>query len=179
MITSEGMPEVLFFFFLLGPHLHYMEVSRLGVKLEQELQLSVYATAITTVRSKPRLQPTSQLMAMPDPLTHWARSGIKPASSWILGGFLIHWATTGTPEILTQRKGFESRFNLTSCAVVGKLHNLSGFRKSYLPNLWWAFHHVKGLAQEILASSFCSYSLHVVEGVGKTQEGCRWCSIDP
>ena len=30
-------------------------------------------------------------------LTHWARWGIKPASSWILVGFLSHWATTGTP----------------------------------------------------------------------------------
>ena len=30
-------------------------------------------------------------------LTHWARPVIEPTSSWILGGFLIHWATMGTP----------------------------------------------------------------------------------
>ena len=30
-------------------------------------------------------------------LTHWARPGIKPASSWILVRFLTHWATTRTP----------------------------------------------------------------------------------
>ena len=32
-------------------------------------------------------------------LTHWARPGIKPASSWILFVFVSHWATTGTPQI--------------------------------------------------------------------------------
>ena len=33
---------------------------------------------------------------MPDPLTHTSRPGIKPTSSWVLVGFLSHWATTGT-----------------------------------------------------------------------------------
>ena len=30
-------------------------------------------------------------------LTHWARPGIKPLSSWMLVGFTNHWATMGTP----------------------------------------------------------------------------------
>ena len=30
-------------------------------------------------------------------LTHWVRSGIEPASSWILVGLITHWATMGTP----------------------------------------------------------------------------------
>ena len=30
--------------------------------------------------------------------THWARPRIKPASSWILVGFVTHWATKGTPK---------------------------------------------------------------------------------
>ena len=30
-------------------------------------------------------------------LTHWARPGIKPTCSWVLVGFVNHWATTGTP----------------------------------------------------------------------------------
>ena len=34
-------------------------------------------------------------------LTCWARLGIKPTSSWILVGFLTHWATTGTPKIIS------------------------------------------------------------------------------
>ena len=36
------------------------------------------------VGSKPHLPPTPQLMATPDPLTHQARTGIEPASSWML-----------------------------------------------------------------------------------------------
>ena len=30
------------------------------------------------------------------PLTHWASPGIKPMSSWILIGFINHWAMVGT-----------------------------------------------------------------------------------
>jgi len=30
-------------------------------------------------------------------LTHWARPGIEPAASWFPGGFVNHWARTGTP----------------------------------------------------------------------------------
>ena len=32
-------------------------------------------------------------------LTHWARPGMMPTSSWMLVGFLTHLATTGTPII--------------------------------------------------------------------------------
>ena len=32
-------------------------------------------------------------------LTHWARPGIEPTTSWLLVGFINHWATTGTPSI--------------------------------------------------------------------------------
>ena len=31
-------------------------------------------------------------------LTHWARPGIEPASSWMLVRFVNCWATTGTPK---------------------------------------------------------------------------------
>ena len=42
----------------------------------------------------------SELNLWPRPhLTHWARPGVEPASSWILGGFITQWATTGTPPI--------------------------------------------------------------------------------
>ena len=35
-------------------------------------------------------------------LIHWVRPGIEPTSSWILVGFLNHWAMTGTPkQVLT------------------------------------------------------------------------------
>ena len=58
-----------------------MEVLRLGV--ESELQLSAYITAHGNAGS----------------LSHWARSGSKPESSWILVGFVNHWATTATPVV--------------------------------------------------------------------------------
>ena len=31
--------------------------------------------------------------------THWARPGIEPATSWLLVGFINHWATKGTPSL--------------------------------------------------------------------------------
>ena len=51
---SNYVSVLLFFFFFLGPHLRHMEVPRLGVQLE--LQLQAYATV--TPRSEPHLQPT-------------------------------------------------------------------------------------------------------------------------
>ena len=51
----------------------------------------------SNARYKLHLQPTRQLVAMPDPLTHWVRPGIKPKTSWFLVGFVNHWATMGTP----------------------------------------------------------------------------------
>jgi len=46
-----------------------------------------------------------------EPLTHWARPGIEPATSWFLVGFVNHGATTGTP-----RRLFSLRWNISmSC----------------------------------------------------------------
>ena len=33
-------------------------------------------------------------------LTHWARPGIEPTTSWFLVRFVNHWVTTGTPRAL-------------------------------------------------------------------------------
>ena len=57
-----------------GLHLWHMEVPRVWVK--SELQLPAYTRS----------------------LTYWARRGIEPASSWILGGFVTHWSIMGTPK---------------------------------------------------------------------------------
>ena len=72
LMVGENKEEVLFqiLFFLFhfcfsGPRLRHMEVPSLGV--EWELQLLAYTTAHSNAGS----------------LTHWARSGIKPASVWI------------------------------------------------------------------------------------------------
>lgn len=82
----------LFFFFILRPYPQHMEVPRLGVELE--LQLQAYATAkampdlniwdLTTASSNARF------------IIHWTRPSLKPESSQILIGLLTHWATMGT-----------------------------------------------------------------------------------
>ena len=38
-------------------------------------------------------------------LTHWGRPGIQPASSWRLVGFVNHWATKGTPQVVSLSAG--------------------------------------------------------------------------
>ena len=49
------------------------------------------------------LWPTPQLTAMPDPLTVWARPGIKPTSSWLLVRFVSTepWWEYPCPSIFT------------------------------------------------------------------------------
>ena len=53
----------------------------------------------STARSEPCLWPIPQLTVTKEPLAHWLRPEIEPTSSWMLVGFLNHWATTGTPGI--------------------------------------------------------------------------------
>ena len=92
--TSTRRTTYIFFFFcfcFLGPHPGHMEIPRLGV--QSELQLSDYvpqpqqcqiwavSATCTTAHSNSRS------------LTHWAKPGIEPASSWILVRFVNHWAT--------------------------------------------------------------------------------------
>ena len=50
-----------YYYFFLGLHLRYMEIPRLGVKLE--LQLLAYSHSHNNVGSKPSLRPTPQLTA--------------------------------------------------------------------------------------------------------------------
>ena len=70
-------------------------------------------------------------------LTHWARPGIKPTSSWILIRFVVLWATMGTPYFL-KRALLEFllwlnmlRIRLVSMKLqVRSLASLSGLRTS-------------------------------------------------
>ena len=78
--------QVCLFVCFLEPHLRDMEVPTLGDKFK--LQLPAYTHSHSCARSKPHLQPTPQLVATPDPLTHWVKPGIEPASSWILVGLV-------------------------------------------------------------------------------------------
>ena len=62
-----------------------MMVPRLGV--ESELQLPVYATATERqIRAASATYTTTH--GNPRSLTHWARPGIEPATSWLLIGFV-------------------------------------------------------------------------------------------
>ena len=75
----------LFFFCLLGPYPWHMEVPRLGVE-------SGLATAAGLHHSHNNVGSTSSTYTTAHrntrSLTHWARPGIDPASSWILVGFI-------------------------------------------------------------------------------------------
>ena len=82
-------------FGFLGPHPWHMEVPRLGVQLE--LQLLAYTTA-TEMWDLSLIFDLHQSSRQRRSLTHWARPGIQPASSWILFGFINHWASKGTPN---------------------------------------------------------------------------------
>ena len=72
-----------FFFYFLEPRLWHMEVSRLGVK--SELKLPAYATAIAT-QDQSHVCDLHHSSWQCQILNPWARTGIKPTSSWILVG---------------------------------------------------------------------------------------------
>ena len=75
-------PFFFFSFCFLGPYLRNMEVPRLGV--ESELYLPAYTTATATQDSSHiRAVTYTTAHSNTGPLTHWARPGIEPASSWI------------------------------------------------------------------------------------------------
>ena len=87
-----------FFFGFLGLHLQYMEVLRLGVKLE--LQLPVYTTAIVTQYPSCvcDLHHSSQQCLIFNTLRKASdRTCILMDPSWIC----YHWATKGTPHSCT------------------------------------------------------------------------------
>ena len=70
-------------------------------------------------------------------LTHWARPGIKFATSWFLVGFVNHWAVTGTPKIFfvlfgphlwhaeVPRLGVESELQLPAYTTARAMPDLS------------------------------------------------------
>ena len=42
-------------------------------------------------------------------LTHWARAGTEPATSWFLVGFVNHWSTLGTPGYVCLLRNYRER----------------------------------------------------------------------
>ena len=88
LLSHNRTPRNLFFFFFCfflcrsPPHNPSPPRGQIGM-----VDASRYHSH-RNARSKPCLQPTPQLMAVPDPLIHWTRPGIKPPSSRILVRFV-------------------------------------------------------------------------------------------
>ena len=101
-IKTLFMPAKIFFFFFfcffLGLHLQHMEVPRLQVKGQiGAATASLYHNhrnaRIWTMFAAYTIAQGNAIL-----LTHRARPGIEPTSSWILVGSVTCCATTGTPE---------------------------------------------------------------------------------
>ena len=82
---SEKSCNFSFLFLGGGLHLWHMEVTRLGV--ESELQLLAYTTA-TAMSDRASSVTYTTAHSNAGSLTHWARPGIEPTSSWILVRFV-------------------------------------------------------------------------------------------
>ena len=80
----------MFYFLFLEPHLAYGGSQvRSGGSQARELQLPAHATATETPGSEPHLQPTPQLMAMPDPQPTEQGQVLNPQPhGWLLVGFI-------------------------------------------------------------------------------------------
>ena len=77
---------VILFFCFLGPHLWHREVPRLGVK--SKLQLPGYIPQAQQCRIRATSVTYTTLHGDARSLTHWARPGIQPVTSWLLVGFV-------------------------------------------------------------------------------------------
>ena len=60
--------------------------------------------------SKPRLWPYTTAHCNTRSLTHWARPGIEPLTSWFLVRFINHWAMMGTPRCCISKRVFHCSF---------------------------------------------------------------------
>ena len=85
-----------FCFCCLGPPPQHTEVPRVGV--ESELQLPAYTPQPKQLGIRAMSATYTMAHGHTRSLTHWAKPGIKPASSWILVRFINHWATKKTPD---------------------------------------------------------------------------------
>ena len=86
LLPSQLPVQFLFFSFVfLGPHPWHMEIPRLGVG--SELQLPAYTTA-TTIWDSTLSATHTTAQSNAGSLTHGARPGMEPGSSWILVGLV-------------------------------------------------------------------------------------------
>jgi len=88
-----------FFFFVFLPFLGPLPTAYGGSQARGLIQAVVTGLhqSCSNKGSEPHLQPYTTAHGNTGSLTHWARPGIEPTTSWFLVGFVNHWATTGTP----------------------------------------------------------------------------------
>ena len=91
-LIGQPLQTIFFFFFLLGPHLQHMEVSRLAVESSCSCRSTPQPRQIWTA-----FEIYTEAHGKAGSLTHWARPGnqtcILVDTSWVL----YQWATTGAP----------------------------------------------------------------------------------
>ena len=92
---STSLCLFVFVFVFLGLHSQHMEVPRLGTNgscshqpMPEPQQCWIQAASATYTTGH----------GDAGSLTHWARPGIEPVSSWMLVGFVNRWAMTRTPS---------------------------------------------------------------------------------
>ena len=88
-LTPLGLYSGSFFFFSFFRDARAAYGGSQAIGVESELQLLAWAIATATWNLEPRLRPTPQLMATPDPSSlREARDQTEPASSWMLVRFV-------------------------------------------------------------------------------------------
>ena len=95
-LSWKGMHFFFFwlFLFFLGPQPQHMEVPRPG----SNWSCSCGPTPQPQQHGIPAASVIYIAHGNARSFTHWSRPGIEPASSWILVGFINHWAMTRTPK---------------------------------------------------------------------------------
>ena len=121
----------------------------LGVHLQQyggsqtRDQIGTAASSLSHNHSIMGSKPYTTAHGNAGSLIPWARSGIEPASSWMLVGFVYHWATMGTPSSRLLNplcySGNSSLF--LNFFFFPHLPNSTSYLPGFLPFLCWLVLH--------------------------------------
>ena len=101
-------------------------------------------------------------------LTHWARPGIEPVSSWMLVRFVNWWATMGTPYEHFKRNNEYRPLNTSVCLF--KLGPFSLFYQEESCVLWRALWEV----QWFRSCSYVPNKTLLSTGKGQVYNDCFW-----
>ena len=147
------LPDFFFLFCFLGQQVQHMEVPRRGVELELQLPAYTTATAMPDSSCIHNLLHRSQQCWI---LTHWAKPGIKPASSRILVGFITAEPWQELP--VTVFNEYELHFHVSKCLSYLYLIShvlLSPVSSKCSPNC------PSRILSKFMPSMWCIYSLNL------------------